>query len=228
MIDGKWLDRFQQIKARPEEQDVGPNNLLFSIQRCMLDRIAGRAPYLAVTTMRLLYTFRSLRDGRYKQTPSAPDTDHCSHDDMTAMVAWAYLYRDDPFFAAFLATLKVWRVYWHPRDLLFYNWCKGGWRRRIVLPVFWLMIPIQLWSILYNGKKPYLDTDGDILAWVRCQATRRESWVMAWSWNLCTLAVERKLRRWSIDDWKGIFGYYHMEGHPNRAFETSVYEGGIT
>src|SRR5690606_26145079 len=182
-----YLDEFEQIKAHPSEVGIGPNNLLFTIQRWVLEHINGVPLDTYRDKFRLRMGLRNIGGGKYKQTPTAPASDSISYDDMTAAVAYAYLIED----TVNLENFRILGRFWHPRDLIFYNWCKGGWRRKL-WGNKWMMKrlgDIQLFAVQNNYDKPYLDTDGDLLAWLRCQCTRHDSPEMEYSWRQMTAAI---------------------------------------
>lgn len=157
--------------------------------------------------------------GLYIQAPWKPE-DPSSHDNTTAIVAYQYLLKEE-------ITVKIWGQHWHPKDVGFYMWCKGGWRRWVAyLTGMWLFVFFAQMSTVndkYKKRKhgTFIDTDGKILTWVRCQCTMQESYLMRVGFKLYTKMLERRTaipvpeteRFANISTWEKVFNWYF--GHPS-------------
>lgn len=217
---GEYFDAYGMVKANMHEDGIGPNNILFYTEYCFLKLLNGEELDSRSKITWIISQHKSLYgSGTYKQSPTAPDSDPASHDNMTAMVCLAYRLK----FKQFLKSFRVTYHSWHPRDILFYNWCKGGLRRLLIYPFWWLMIPIQFQSCWkrwkYRKNNKMFSTDGKLLTWLRCQALMGESVVMRISWHLCSWAITRH-GIFGVENWQDVFNFYFKEkDHPNRSFK---------
>ena len=211
--------------------NVGPNRLsengvLFTVEYLLLSRnISG------VDASRL-HRMHSNGDGTLRQEPW-DNGDPSSHDNTTAILGYAFLSES---YSPILRT-KIAGEYWHPRDLIFYNYLKGnaevkrckaiGYLRLLLTYPFWpLMIPIQWWSC-FKGRETgetTISTSSKLLAWVRCQCTAHRSYVMWLSWKLNTWTIKRH-EELGIDTWRKVFNFYFKHpGHPINCFQGNRYE----
>lgn len=221
---GKWVGR-GLINVGPNQPSE--NGVLFTIEYLLLSRHTDRLDASR------LHRMHSNGDGTLRQEPWDND-DPSSHDNTTAILGYAFL---SGIYGPILRT-KIAGEYWHPRDLIFYNYLKGnaefdsghyykGYLRLFLTYPFWpLMIPIQWWSC-FKGRETgetTISTSSKLLAWVRCQCTAHQSVVMWLSWELNTWTIKRH-KKLGIDTWRKVFHFYFKHpGHPIKFFPNRRYE----
>lgn len=235
-LPSEWLHA-DMINMRPSERS--DNGMLTSVQY----KLGTEITYEAYEWFWDICQAHEVREGVYAQAPWKPE-DPASHDNNTAMLAFAYRFG----ILTILWDFKILGQHWHPRDLIFYNYLKakaelyhiepirkvlGYVRLALTLPFWPLMIVFQLASCLKRYKRrphgTFIHTDGKLLAWVRCKACK-ELWIMRISWHLCKWAI--KLHKevpldgeiYDISTFQKIFDHYYVDAHPNRSWPSESYE----
>ena len=186
----------------------------------------------------------------FSQTPW-DENDPSSHDNDTAIRSMSYYFSRRLKEAGFKedASLLDWHKrgailgrFWHPRDIIYYSWLKGGWQRWVTyLTLTWpLMILFQFISCYTSYKKrgasTIVKTDGKKLSWLRCVCTLHDSWVMSLSFTLCEWALKRnnKVQDFQrggyadISTWRKSFAYFynHPTSHPINYLMAQLYTKG--
>ena len=96
----------------------------------------------------------------------------------------------------------------HPRDLIFYNYAKGGLLGWLLLPLVSLMMIISCARIykVRNGNK-IIATDSKLLTFIRCTAFELD-----WTFKICTWFISKNK---FLKSWTGTALYYFKEeGQP--------------
>jgi hypothetical protein len=139
-----------------------------------------------------------------------------SHDNMTGLVCLSNIL-DYSFHKKYFN--YGWKRRWHPRDVIFYLYAKGG----IIgfLASFLLWIPMIAMAVscaqdykVRQGRK-ILKTDGKLLAWLRVNSFNLP--ITKW---LCTKIIERNKE---FGSWKHCFEIYFGKKHPISQFDEEVY-----
>lgn len=146
-----------------------------------------------------------------------------NHDNTTSIVAGSRKYALD-----FHRRIKILGHYWHPRDVLYYNWMKGGINRALIMPFWPLIIPIQAFGCWkpykVRGGHKIVYTDSKLLAKNRYKGAR-DSWVMKISHALNKALLKRHKKVWDygaeqyvdISTFEKCAQYYYKEpGQPIR------------
>lgn len=155
--------------------------------------------------------------------------DHLSHDNYTGIVCMSNTFGFDFHKRSFA---RSWHRRWHPRDIFFYNYLKGGlWR---VLSIF--LMPFML-TFFIDGILTTLNsglatngipnTTGKLLYWLRCQTMIASgSLLFKIYFKLLTLILKRKNQTYA--DIFEIYFTNRVDGnkeHPIIALARSIYGG---
>jgi len=164
----KFIDNYGLIHAYPNE--YSENGILFFVENVLktkkdtLDKIF------------LIYRFNDLvikhsvsfeSIGEYSQNPWSPK-DPASHDNVTAIVAFSYLYK-----LRYHMDLKILGKFYHPRDVIFYSYLKGNILAKLLMfiPSIAMILSCLRKYKVRNGIK-FEAVDGKLLATIRYKCVK--------------------------------------------------------
>lgn len=221
-----WLDDYGMLHVQPMPSD-SENGVLFTVENYMLMDMERRGTYLP-RSFKEIVKAHEVSPGAYGQSPWDLQNP-ASHDNATAIVAYSYFLETRGLTKGLPAAhknLKILGKFWHPRDIIYYNYVAGGLRGAIATLFLPLLTLIQAYSMLDAYKVRdgvrILKTDGKILSFVRNYACKDDSFWFNLSW---------KLNNWILSfsptfgesGWPGIFDFYFKNpGHPNRVLARRV------
>jgi hypothetical protein len=198
----------------------------------MLLRTIGGAfdPVFVDAYNRLIQEHR-ITEGVYAQTPDKVDS--ASHDNTTAMVSLSKWFGLDMH-----KQLKILGHYWHPRDILYYSYCKGGWRKLIAWPFMWLhsffmifesmthyryipTFPAQVWGLITTFKwtpsVKLVKTDIELLDFIKFYTVK-----FPLTEKICNYFLKK---RFGNKPYVGIFKtYFQDKDHPNNFWARRIWD----
>lgn len=177
----------------------GENGVLFTAEYIFLRRV------LNVSTLELSSVVMESID----VTLAPSDRDKLSHDNMTAIICLSKFYGFDYHKHYFH---REWWHRAHPKDIGFTLYNMNLFTRVLSIPFMVVLIADMLLECfkttrVNNGD---LDTDGKLLAWLRCQAM---------GWNTLQKVCEYLLRKRNNASWNDIFMIYFRKDTNNPIVE---------
>lgn len=223
-----WLDQYGLLNLHPQP-DRGDNGMLFTSQRFLLRLEVGSLTQEDERLYHLMVAAHELSPGVYSQTPWNKN-DPASHDNITGLVSvsvrMGYEYHK---------TLKIAGRFWHPRDIGFYNYCKGGWNKLAGISLLWFTKVAQYstcnddYKVRPHGK--YVDTDGKLLTVCRCLGLKKK---FAKTFKKCTEIIKKHGCLFDyqddgaltqLDRWDRVFRFYFKnENHPNNVLADRIWK----
>ena len=212
----EWFDKYGLLhvnKGRDSE-----NGILFTVEYYLLRLLTNELSDEDIKSFKITVAFLKNQDNTFSALPNGGD--HWSHDNHTAKCSMEYLLglNSDIW-------LKDWYKRVHPRDLIFYWFMTPyiGWMAR---PFLWIpgaaMVVSCIQTYKTRGDVKMLRTDGKLLTFVRCIATRRKSWTMALTWRLCSWIINKKKQ---FGSWSSVFSIYFREtDHPNNVLSLKYFK----
>lgn len=192
----------------------GENSVLFTAEYVILSLKEGKDPELLRSMMVSAIESYRKEDGHLE----FDEKEGFSHDNRTAVVCISKIlgmnYHTEEKF-------KHWKQYMHPRDIVFYNYLKGGWRKLLATFFMWMPILDMIFTCastykVRNGKR-IVKTDGKLLAWVRLHTVE-----MKLVSKICTYLLSKNM---FFKTWKNVFNIYFTDfAHPINHFHYKNYE----
>lgn len=211
----KWLDQYGLLHPHPQPSD-SINGIIFIAQYYLFKYLLGELTDEDVLNWSVTVKAHEIKEGVYAQTPWSKQ-DPSSHDNDTAIRALSYLLDLEP------KKGRIAGYFWHPRDIIFYNFCAGGWRKWLIgKPLMWLVAIIQyisckqVYKIRGGAKRE--KTDGKLLSFMRFMCTKKDCWTMRMNYKTCEKALSKhkdlKLEM-PMSTWLECFQHYHRtQDHP--------------
>lgn len=222
MHDDKWFDKFDLVHV--DESKDSENGILFTAEywtlRNMISPLTDSEKKHIDRIIR--HHFRTDNKGRtyFTKNPNSDGT-HFSHDNKTAMTCLSKLagldYHKKVYWGDFYYN---WTDRLHPRDIIFYNYTKGGIRMLLAAPFMFIHMIIMVISCIQDykirGENKILKTDGKLLAWLKIN-----TFCLPVTKFFCNLAIRHNKE---FKNWVNIFAiYFKRNDHPNNIAARNVY-----
>jgi len=197
-----WLDKDGLLHLDPQPSD-SDNGILFLVEFYILKHLQGKLTLDDQQNFKRaidkLETFPNT--GTYYQRPDSFENVG-SHDNATAIASFSYLVGLSDY-----QRLTITRKLMHPRDVIFYNYLKGSFIAKLLLPITCLF---QIITCLRSKE----ETSGKLLTFVRTRCTMDRSIIMRGCAKICDWILAKK---YGSKHWHKIFSiYFKNEDHPNR------------
>ena len=223
----KFRDNFNLITSEPDSK-LEENSLLFTVEHFFLLRefIDSKNEEEDIL-VNCINTCR-IKKGIFMQHPSglSGDDRYMSHDQLTAIFAFSYYLGLEYHKEIWQEIKRQWLRYdnvnpptklrkklfnerlLHPRDIIFYGYCDGGFIFKLLLPVLIIIMFVSCWSkrtVLAYGA-PAIKTDGKLLTYIRIRSLRINWLNKFFDWII-------KIR---FGCWGNVFKiYFRYSHHPN-------------
>ena len=138
-----WFDEYRMLHLR-NPPDRSDNGMLFTVEYNFLSELLGEEP--RIDAFNFMVYAHQISKGVYSQTPWNK-TDPASHDNITAMVAYSYYHDLRPH-----KTLKIWGKFWHPKELIFYCFCRRRWYDYWAFPMLPILSLLMFMSFFRKYK----------------------------------------------------------------------------
>jgi len=139
----EWFDEYGMIQLTnpPKRED---NGMLFTTTFNFLSDLLKLIVDLNKYSSMILH--HKIKTGVYSQTPWNTH-DPGSHDNITSMVSYSFKHGLE-----FHKTLNIWGKFWHPRDLIFYCYCRRKWYDLWSFPALPILSLFQIHSFFRKYK----------------------------------------------------------------------------
>jgi hypothetical protein len=220
----EWFDEYREIHCNPNVRDA-ENSILFTVEFYFLKDLLHISSRYDIESFKYSMTFHEMGEGKYYKSPGPERKQHASHDNMTAIMCMSKRHGLD-----YHKRVRIWGLYWHPRDLIFYSLLRNKWYdqwAKLFIPLLSIIMIVSclrtfktkpyFWErIIYffkNGKFPELrtmiSTDGKILNLLRFW-----SYKLPLTKRICYAILKHKFGKNFIYELMRI--YFKNDEHPNR------------
>lgn len=221
-MDTRWFDNYGLLHVDKQPSD-SENGILFTAEYWTLKSKERKLNNYEIDYINKAIDSSKHAKGYYLLHPKSKEI-RFSHDNMTGLICLMKLVgREDykKFKFWFNDIRHHWKQRLHPRDIVFYAYCKGGFLG--VLAYLFLFIPslAMIISCLQDhkvrGGNKILKTDGKKLAWLRLNTLN-----LPLTKLICSFIINKNM---PFKSWKNIFSmYFKNEQHPNNQFKKEIYD----
>jgi len=139
----EWFDEYKMIQLTnpPKRED---NGMMFTTELNFLIELSGDK--VEIRRYESMVLAHQISKGVYSQTPWNGN-DPGSHDNITPMVSYSFKHGLE-----FHKTLEIYGKFWHPRDVIFYCYCRRRWYDLWAFPALPILSLFQIHSFFRKYK----------------------------------------------------------------------------